>query len=98
MGKFYLFRQNNSGGVFVGPVYVVVEAESADEAWTIAIRDTEVYMDDGTDCECCGPRWLWFDDQWYLQRAPVGVIANELKKRGRSFAIYPLDGPVCRID
>ena len=46
---FYTFTQNNSGGSFIGPRFVIVEADSADEANDIAERSTPVYFD-GTWC------------------------------------------------
>lgn len=64
---FYTFRQNNSGGVFDYDeergisVYVIVEADSADDAVDRA-EGIGLYFDGGGDCECCGPRWsdfLW---------------------------------------
>ena len=56
---FYTFSQNNSGGVFVGPEYVIIEANSADDANMIAM-DHDIYFDGchkGLDCHCCGDRW-----------------------------------------
>lgn len=61
---FYTFRQNNSGGFFVGPEFVIIEADSADEANVTAI-DHDVYFNGvrhGDDCECCGDRWCEVDE------------------------------------
>lgn len=61
---FYTFRQNNSGGSFYGPRYVIVEAGSADEANRIA-EDHDVYFNGcmtGMDCSCCGDRWYACDE------------------------------------
>ena len=70
--KFFNFRQNNSGGLFViddalgiGP-RVWIEAADADNANSQA-RKLGIYFDgveNGQDCECCGDRWLeqWPDD------------------------------------
>jgi hypothetical protein len=58
--KFYTFRQNNSGGFFIGPKYVIVRANSVEEANEKAEQYAEVYFDgvrDGKDCHCCGNRW-----------------------------------------
>lgn len=60
--KFYTFRQNNSGGSFYGPHYVIIEAESPEAANLIAENTDEVniYFDGcalGIDCNCCGDRW-----------------------------------------
>lgn len=66
---FYTFRQNNSGGFFIGPYTIVVEADSADEANYLAVRH-DVYfggVERGIDCECCGDRWheQWRDDDGF---------------------------------
>ena len=56
---FYTYSQNNSGGSFIGPHYIIVEADSARQANSIA-QDHDVYYDGvefGDDCECCGDRW-----------------------------------------
>ena len=56
---FYTFHQNNSGGVWDGPQYVIIEADSADEA-NMTAMDHGVYYDGvrhGNDCPCCGDRW-----------------------------------------
>jgi|TARA_B100002003_G_C13868426_1_gene424756 hypothetical protein len=60
MSKWFNFRQNNSGGVWYGPAMnVAVQADSADEANSIA-EQHGIYFDGvqtGSDCECCGDRW-----------------------------------------
>lgn len=66
MTKFYTYRQNNSGGRFIGPaLYVIVEANSSNVAMAIA-EDHGVYFDGcqtGQDCSCCGDRWSsWADE------------------------------------
>lgn len=62
---FYLFRQNNSGGVFTVDegrgiaMYVIVEAPTSGLANTRA-EEIGLYFDGveaGLDCECCGDRW-----------------------------------------
>lgn len=67
---FYLFSQNNSGGIFhrdhdVDEI-VIIEAENADEANEKA-EEIGIYFDGcdaGRDCECCGDRWYpaWGDN------------------------------------
>jgi hypothetical protein len=60
MSKFYHFRQNNSGGRWVGPVNVIVEANSATEANDRAEEHAGIYFygcRDSRDCDCCGDRW-----------------------------------------
>lgn len=65
---FYEFRQNNSGGSLVDNLLaVIVEADSAAEANSIAEDRTPVYFngcDEGMDCPCCGDRWYecWEND------------------------------------
>ena len=56
---FYTFKQNNSGGTFIGPQYVIIEADDASEANLIAY-DHGIYFNgvqNGQDCNCCGDRW-----------------------------------------
>lgn len=62
--KYYTFHQNNSGGSWSGPRYVIVQATSARFANIIA-QDHGVYFDgveQGQDCDCCGDRWSQVDD------------------------------------
>jgi len=101
MNKWYLLEQNNSYGEWFGPNNVLVQAESEDEAWAIAIRDTEVYLDEGQDCVCCGSRWGWVDEfaQPFAPLAAVvawaeGVIGQDYRK---GVAIYCSDGSVHRF-
>ena len=65
--NFYVYRQNNCGGVFIGPKFVIVQANSADQADDLAVEHGDVYFHgcaSGTDCSCCGDRWhmQWGDD------------------------------------
>jgi hypothetical protein len=64
---FYTFNQNNSGGSFDFNAasgishYVIVEADSVDEANSLA-RGIGLYFNGadsewGPDCPCCGDRW-----------------------------------------
>lgn len=59
---FYTFNQNNSGGDFdfdkVAGIthYVIIEADSADEANAKAL-EIGLYFDGAHDCPCCGNRW-----------------------------------------
>jgi hypothetical protein len=66
---FFTFGQNNSGGSFVTndsvAEYVIVEADNADAANSIA-NDIGIYFNgvkDGIDCDCCGDRWYRVDDR-----------------------------------
>lgn len=63
---FFTYRQNNSGGRFIGEINIIIEADSAKEADEIA-QENGVYfdgVDEGHDCECCGDRWsrAWESD------------------------------------
>lgn len=72
---FYLYRQNNSGGHFSGTVEYVVEANSTEEADTMAEATGTVYFHGvaaGKDCQCCGNRWhpaYSFDEYETLEEA-----------------------------
>ena len=67
---FYTFTQNNSGGSFITDEaiahYVIIEADSADEANSIA-ESKGIYFNGceiGEDCPCCGDRWYaQYDDK-----------------------------------
>jgi hypothetical protein len=77
---FYTYRQNNSGGYFVGPTTVIVEADNADEANQIA-EANDLYFDGcstGDDCSCCGDRWhRQYSDDGTLQPEIYGNPAVE---------------------
>lgn len=67
--KFYSYIQNNSGGGYVGPHVLIVEARNAAEANLVA-QTHGVYFDGcyrGLDCDCCGDRWheQWFDEDGF---------------------------------
>lgn len=59
--SWFTFRQNNSGGYWDGPIWVFVEADTAEEANERAVADGPVYFNGageaGPDCPCCGSRW-----------------------------------------
>ena len=50
----YLFRQNNSGGYYIGPDEFVVTATDEETAWNI-LKSQPWFSEEY--CECCGPRW-----------------------------------------
>ena len=59
--KFYTYTQMNPGGQFdvSMPHYLIIEAESAEDADRRA-EDAGAYFDGvdaEQDCECCGDRW-----------------------------------------
>lgn len=51
----YMFRQNNSGGYFIGPEEFVVTATSEDAAWNILKSQPWFTV---SHCKCCGERWI----------------------------------------
>lgn len=56
--KWYIFRQNNTGGKFVGPKVVCVQAFSASQANHIAQMNSVYFDAKDEDCiDCCGYRW-----------------------------------------
>lgn len=66
--KFYEFSQNNSGGHFMVDDRVChrlfIEAKTFSEAVDKA-EELGCYwngVDKGIDCECCGDRWLLYED------------------------------------
>lgn len=67
--KYFQFDQNNSGGSFQEPAYlVIVEAETPEQACQLAEDIAGLYFDGrskGIDCDCCGDRWSrpWGDGE-----------------------------------
>ena len=62
--KWFKFRQNNSGGSFVGTPLVFIKAYNAEHANDIA-QGQGIYFNgvaDGIDCGCCGDRWFPVND------------------------------------
>lgn len=62
--SFFTYMQNNPGGSFIqdhrSAAYVIIEADSLEEANLIAVKKAGIYFDgvsDGKDCDCCGDRW-----------------------------------------
>jgi hypothetical protein len=77
--KWYVFRQNNSGGHFAAPaICLVVEATDSDDAWAKA-KQLGAYEDEGGDCPCCGSRWSDYSSE-YEERPSLkdmfGRVAN----------------------
>ena len=59
---FFTYYQNNPGGSFIGPRFVIVEADSASEANDIAENHphSPIYFNGcnaGIDDDDCGDRW-----------------------------------------
>lgn len=58
--KWWRYYQNNSGGNWIGPQLVYIEAASLNAANEAAQSLAGVYFngcDSGEDCDCCGDRW-----------------------------------------
>lgn len=99
--SFYTFVQNNSGGVFTGPAhYVIVEADSADEA-NIRAEDLGIYFDgcveDASgytrDCPCCGDRWHEVTSAYAEEKPMVyNNTAQEAASCGDNILIVYADG------
>lgn len=97
---FYTFRQNNSGGSCdindEVDVYVVIEANSAHDANSIA-TDNGIYFDGcyrNRDCSCCGNRWSRADD---CDATETPEIYGEPASESTGVIIYYLDGRVERF-
>ena len=61
---WYHFRQNNSGGSYIGPESIHIEAKSPYGANFIAPKYGIYFdgVDSGIDCDCCGDRWRRAED------------------------------------
>lgn len=110
--KWWVFKQNNSGGTFdhdpeAGIGYMVlIEARNTDEASARA-QDIGIYFDgcrDGTDCPCCGDRWY----EPYGDGDPVPNIYGQSVRAveegedpwiywGIPSYMHPLEGPFAAI-
>lgn len=87
---FYTFRQNNSGGSFVGPVLLCVECDSLDDANVQAERHGFQFGMVGS-CECCGPRWPTAYGVNFLTETPT-YYGDPLPESGTSWTLYYRDG------
>jgi hypothetical protein len=86
---FFTYHQNNSGGSFVGPQFVIIEADSASEANYIAENhpDSPIYFDGceaERDCKCCGDRWYRTYDDGTEKPQIYGNTDLESKTRERA--------------
>jgi hypothetical protein len=67
--KFYTFCQNNSGGYFIRndefgvDEYIIIEAQSFQEAWYKLEEIGKKVKDFWEFCPCCGSRWSDYDDE-----------------------------------
>ena len=75
--KRYTFRQNNSGGYWIGPHYFVCLAQDGKSAWKI-LKDQPWYTDE--HCTCCGHRWYEDLLDWETDPDTVneGLISMDL--------------------
>ena len=94
---FYVYRQNNSGGSFLPPaVNVIVEADNAAEADTIA-DGVGIYFNGEGDCPCCGYRWSEADEVWDVHntlaeaKASISKDDEEWAKMDRIPAVIVLE-------
>lgn len=100
--KFYSFRQNNSGGSFYGPTYVIIEARSATEANSVAEEKAGVYFSGRGDCRCCGKRWYEVseddgDDVPSLMKgAPIDTFKDTWADPKYYVKVYYFDGSTKR--
>lgn len=70
---WFNFRQNNSGGYFIGAHYVLIEADNAEEANAIA-QANGIYFNGceaGQDCNCCGDRWCTVSDYYATDKPSI---------------------------
>ena len=78
--KYYVYRQNNSGGQYIGPKVVIVQAENETKANGLATGIGPVYFDgvaNGIDCDCCGDRWYGCYDEFDTVMAYAKAIAKD---------------------
>lgn len=87
---FYTFRQNNSGGSYLGPVLLCVECDSLDDANVQAERHG-FQFGMANSCPCCGPRWSCAYDQDSLTETPT-YYSGLLTDSGKSWEVYYRDG------
>lgn len=93
---WFTYSQNNSGGAFSGPAFVIVEALSAAEAEARAIEHN-VYFDgvaQAGDCECCGDRWYRAYDEDATDEPRIYAQSPEMYpfEPGDSVLIVPTQG------
>jgi hypothetical protein len=90
--KYYTFVQNNSGGTYNGPHYIIIESFSMAHAIEFAEDNTEIYFDgceDDIDCNCCGDRWNRYAEEYDSLK-----IYNSPASEYLNVKLYRLDGSV----
>ena len=88
---FYRFSQNNTGGFYVGPQELIVEASSVEEAEARAVA-AGVYFDGVAaerDCDCCGDRWFRDPDAFASREEAIASILDTRQHEADS-PVYPL--------
>lgn len=91
-GPWFHFRQNNSGGYFIGPKHVVMIAENEDAAWE-RLRSMEDYS--SSSCDCCGARWGWADS--LTREETLALLTDLASPEHWDNKFDPQAGPVCVI-
>ena len=92
--KFYTFGQNNSGGYYIGPSYIIIEAINPEQANQIAETTGYIYfdgIDSERDCECCGDRWNTVYE-WNGYDFPSAYGSEPIENEQVHYVIYYLDG------
>ena len=89
---FHTFIQNNSGGFFVTEKdkgiasVVIVECDSEHDVLSRA-EAIGIYFNgvaDGTDCECCGDRWDYYEGDLTEEPEVYGESPGEYMKTASS--------------
>lgn len=99
---WFMYHQNNSGGAFYGPHFVIVEANSAREADARA-EEHGVYfdgVDSGADCDCCGDRWCRAYSYEGEQEPQIyGMYVHKYLEgnQGDTALVVPKSGPTCAL-
>ncbi len=70
--KWFVYRQNNSGGHWVGPKIIFVQAFDYSQANKIAEKNGAYFGDPlpGDCIECCGYRWVEADIDSSAEEVP----------------------------
>lgn len=97
--KFYLFRQNNSGGYFIRDrklgvdANMLIEASSEVDAEDIFAKIEDEYgMEAFREyCDCCGERWYSYESSEIFDDIPTWALED------RSTSIIMLSGKVITI-
>ena len=77
---YFIYHQNNSGGVFTGPaVSVIVAADTAADA-NVKAAAAGIYFDGAGDCRCCGDRWYAYSDDFVVDGWRVFATLDDVQK------------------